>query len=464
MSKVVVTKEKLDAIGESIRAKTGSTDKYTLDEMPTAIGSISGGGSDPLDPIEYRETHRDANWPYIPLPKEMKDTSSAYYEAGDCTYLLYDASGAFCCPAFIMNGTDVRITAYKYMNTELVSSSTEVVGTINTTKYMQFDDSESDFSSYNYLLLKITGSFTSLSINLAGKYGDITLSDSSSFLFEVSSKMANQLVTGMNSKNYKMVYFSATGTPAVDISNMFYNCYSLTAIPQLDTSNVMSMASMFNSCSSLQTIPQLDTSNVTNMNGMFNSCSSLQTIPQLDTSNVINMSSMFSNCFSLRTIPQLDTSNVTNMNGMFSNCYSLTTIPQLDIGKATDMGSMFKSCYSLTAIPQLDTSNVTNMMYMFLNCYSLKKADISHYTNSGSIFQYCGTIKKLILRDLKSTSFGSNMLTSCYRITGATNSKYNPQGLKDGFIYVPDDMVETLKTTTGWSTYASQIKGLSELD
>ena len=37
---------KLTAIADSIRAKTGSTNKLTLDEMPTAISNISSGGGD----------------------------------------------------------------------------------------------------------------------------------------------------------------------------------------------------------------------------------------------------------------------------------------------------------------------------------------------------------------------------------------------------------------------------------
>lgn len=33
-----------------------------------------------------------------------------------------------------------------------------------------------------------------------------------------------------------------------------------------------------------------------------------------------------------------------------------------------------------------------------------------------------------------------------------------------GYIYVPDDLVDSYKSATNWSTYASQIKGLSELE
>ena len=57
----------------------------------------------------------------------------------------------------------------------------------------------------------------------------------------------------------------------------------------------------------------------------------------------------------------------------------------------------------------------------------------------------------------------SNAFTNCFHFTGTTNATYNPQGLKDGRIYVPDDKVAQLKKATNWSTYASIIVGLSEL-
>ena len=44
--------DKLNAIGDAIRVKTGKTNKLTLDEMPTEIASIeTGGGTVPADPI-----------------------------------------------------------------------------------------------------------------------------------------------------------------------------------------------------------------------------------------------------------------------------------------------------------------------------------------------------------------------------------------------------------------------------
>lgn len=43
--------DKLNAIGEAIRAKTGKTDKLMLDQMPNEIASIEGGGTTPANPI-----------------------------------------------------------------------------------------------------------------------------------------------------------------------------------------------------------------------------------------------------------------------------------------------------------------------------------------------------------------------------------------------------------------------------
>jgi len=48
--------DKLSAIGDAIREKTGGTELLTLDAMPTAISSITtGGGSGNLNEDEMRE-------------------------------------------------------------------------------------------------------------------------------------------------------------------------------------------------------------------------------------------------------------------------------------------------------------------------------------------------------------------------------------------------------------------------
>ena len=188
-----------------------------------------------------------------------------------------------------------------------------------------------------------------------------------------------------------------------------------------------------------------------------------------DTTNVTDMKYMFQFCKKLITIPQLDTSNVIYMREMFSNCNSLTTIPQLDTSKVENTEYMFSSCKSLTTIPQLNTSNVTNMNNMFQSCSNLKTIDITHMnirsnTSSSGFASFCKSLTKLIIRNMtRIPTLNSNAFTDCYHFTGTTDATYNPQGLKDGRIYVPDDKVDALKTATNWSTYADIIVPLSTL-
>ena len=188
-----------------------------------------------------------------------------------------------------------------------------------------------------------------------------------------------------------------------------------------------------------------------------------------DTSNVENMNSMFYDCSNLTTIPQLDTSNVRDTSRMFYLCSNLTTIPQLNTSNVVYMGLMFNFCGELTTIPQLDTSKVINMDRMFTECYKLTTIDITHMnittTSYSNLFAAsCYSLTKLIIRNMTSIpSLDSNAFTNCYHFTGTVNATYNPQGLKDGRIYVPDDKVDELKTATNWSVYADIIVPLSTL-
>ena len=152
--------------------------------------------------------------------------------------------------------------------------------------------------------------------------------------------------------------------------------------------------------------------------------------------NVTNCSYMFHSCTNLDSInlKSLDTSNVTTMAYMFYNCSILTNIDlsNFNTSKTTSMSNMFNTCRSLESIDLsvFDASKVTNMSSMFYNCNNLKKVII----NNPVVF------------NLRTTVFLSTPIND-----------------GTGFIYVPDDLVETYKSATNWSTYADQIKGMSEL-
>lgn len=160
------------------------------------------------------------------------------------------------------------------------------------------------------------------------------------------------------------------------------------------------------------------------------------------------------------------TSNVTSMFGMFYYCNALTTIPLLDTSSVTETYGMFEHCHYLTTTPQINTNKVTDMRSMYAYCYRLTNIDITKMsTSNNSYFAYnCNSLTKLVIRNMPTIpTLETNAFGNCYHFTGKIDSKYNPQGLKDGRIYVPDDKVEALKTATNWSVYADIIVPLSTL-
>ena len=187
------------------------------------------------------------------------------------------------------------------------------------------------------------------------------------------------------------------------------------------------------------------------------------------TSSVKYMSYMFYYCQKLTTIPSIDTSLVTEIDGMFDDCSSLTSIPQLNTSNVIFMNYMFQRCSNLITIPQLNTRKVKYMPYMFNGCYKLKTIDITHmniastsYTDSFAFD--CHLLTKLIIRNMDTIpKLAKNSFANCEHFNGTVHPTFNPQGLKDGRIYVPDDKVDALKTATNWSTYADIIVPLSTL-
>ena len=86
------------------------------------------------------------------------------------------------------------------------------------------------------------------------------------------------------------------------LETLFFNCFALESIPELDTSQVTNMRSMFNGCFALESVPELDTSQVTDMQSMFRKCSALESIPELDSGQVTNVYTMFEGCSSLESV------------------------------------------------------------------------------------------------------------------------------------------------------------------
>ena len=197
------------------------------------------------------------------------------------------------------------------------------------------------------------------------KGGTLTTTDT----FASYSSAIDSLPSGGNTlktlldatKSCYYLFYEYQGTSANDL------------ISYSDTENVTSMESMFYQCSSLTSIPQLDTSKVTNMYGMFASCPSLTSIPQLDTSKVTNMTNMFAYCLELTSVPQLDTSKVTNMYGMFQNCSKLEEIHM--IGMKVNFNISYSTKFTESALVEIlnNLATVTSTQTLTMGSTNLAK-------------------------------------------------------------------------------------------
>ena len=84
----------------------------------------------------------------------------------------------------------------------------------------------------------------------------------------------------------------------------------------------------------------------------------------------------------------------------------------------------------------------------FAHTYHLKEADLSNIRAiHTSAFYCCYDLVKLFIAqtDKVCTLENTNAFEECYHILGTKNSTYNPNGLKDGYIYVPASLLSQYK-------------------
>lgn len=136
----------------------------------------------------------------------------------------------------------------------------------------------------------------------------------------------------------------------------------------------------------------------------------------------------------------------------FSHCQQLESV---DLPELTTIGTHgFNSCAKLKRVefPKLTTLTPGDN---FTYCYALEYADLGLVTNlPGWSLANCNALVAVVLRK-------SDGICTLQTTNALSSSKFN-----DGtaFVYVPDHLVEQYKSATNWSTFAEQIKPLSELE
>lgn len=162
-----------------------------------------------------------------------------------------------------------------------------------------------------------------------------------------------------------------------------------------------------------------------------------------------------------------------NCSYLFYKYYGDTIdfISKLDISNVTSLSYMFAESPNLKYTPPIDISGKTTIGCMYMGCTKLTKVEFTGtYSNgstafSASLFKNCHSLKTVIIRNMLNTTMSAlnaNAFTGCYHFDGTVDATYNPNGDKDGYIYVPKAMAEKLKSATNWATYADQIRALED--
>lgn len=250
-------------------------------------------------------------------------------------------------------------------------------------------------------------------------------------------------------------YFISTVNNDNDVSG--FALKSIKKIPDITLSNnVTNINRMFYNISTMPNITTapkiISSSSLTSLQDGYYGGLNFEEIDLsgLNSTNITNCTSTFNGCKSLKSIDltPLNNAPITSIWQMFYGCQNLKSIDMSSLNLANLSGNsarqLCQNCYLLeTFIFPLNMPNVDRAVReTFLNCYSLKTIVI---LNPNVVYTY------------------NSVMQNNYHFTGTYDATYNPDSLQDGYIYVPDLLVNDYKTATGWSDFATQIKGLSEL-
>ena len=157
----------------------------------------------------------------------------------------------------------------------------------------------------------------------------------------------------------------------------------------------------------------------------FYSCQSLQ---RVSLPNAISLpTSCFDACIALKDV------NIPSVSNINSSCFAgCSALEELKIPVAT-------------AIPAK----------LFNNCTSLKKVDCAAASVDSSAFNNCVALEALIMRRTTvATLKNVNAFLGTPIAAGASSDTCH--------IYVPSALVDSYKTATNWSTFASQIRAIED--
>lgn len=321
-------------------------------------------------------------------------------------------------------------------------------------------------------------------IDLAPLANWINIIDVSSIFYRCNFSQINltPLANWINVENASGLLYYCTALKSINLEplrkweqvinadSLFDYCNSLESIdltPLSRWSKVRSANRFIEGCSSLKNInltPLASWVNVDSADYFMSACKSLETTDLTPLANWINIRTakdFFNHCERLGSIdlaPLASWTKLTDSSSFFSSCQSLKSIDLTPVRGWIDMrsaDSLFSGCFSLSYIdltPLESWTNITRFPGAFSSCVNLQSIDLTPLANFSKM-----TYNIDLIRNTPNLAFIIVLSTTPFPLTSGalTNGNTCP-------IYVPDDAVDTYKTATNWSAYASRIKPISE--
>ena len=462
MSEYRIKKEKMDALADTARALTESTEELTIDEIISKLGEVTGGNTDIEDGIITKTI--SGLYSNDRVPSIGAAIFSGCSNLTDVSFpnCMDIGSFAFSSCSNLSNAnfpkcTTVGNNAFQYCSSLTTASFPECESVGNGAFQHCSSLSNVSFSKCSYIG---SNAFQNCS-NLKDMYFPIcstigsTAFRSCKGLVEASFPKCESIGSAAFSScsSLTKVDFSE----CINIGSMaFLNCTNLTDVsfPKCEVINT----SAFHGCESLTTASFPKCKNI--YNTTFNFCSSLTTASFPECSYI--GSSAFISCSNLKDI-YFPACISMGMNA-FSSCSSLTTadfpvctslsynvfyycsnLTTASFPKCTDIGSnAFFGCYNLSDIYFPECVNIGGSAFRNTNLTTAsfpKCLSIASYA-----FDYCSNLTSLYLTG---SSMCKIMGSNVFKGAGITSSTGN--------IFVPFSLVCIYKGNAIWSHYSNII-------
>lgn len=182
--------------------------------------------------------------------------------------------------------------------------------------------------------------------------------------------------------------------------------------------------------------------------------------------NVISMNYMF--MFSdLKSISseEIDTSNALFMRFAFGATPYLEKAENLYIGKAFDLRETFSGS-GLKKAKLVGSQYVANGELMFSSCLQLESVYMEKaFSTMENMFSNCRSLKTVVLNnDTEITQDVSldGIFSDCFHFNGTQHDYYNPNGDRDGIIYVTDRLYDIYVENNRFGGYTDLLRPISQ--